>query len=89
MATGSDRNAYQMDWSEVFARMPVNDYAYAQFYEQYWDADDYYDARNRDPRQCLRRNQGRAPRHDLHRREGPPASWSSPSASRSRTTPPA
>jgi len=46
VAIGSDRNAYQMDWSEVFARMPVNDYAYSFFYEQEWDANDYYAARN-------------------------------------------
>ena len=46
VATGSDRNAYNMDWSEVFARMPVNDYAYSLFYEQTFDGADYRAARN-------------------------------------------
>jgi len=46
VATGADRNAYEMDWAEVFARMPVNDYAYAQFYEQSGVWNHYTGARN-------------------------------------------
>lgn len=46
VAAEDEKNAYNMDWSEVFARMPVNDYAYSMHYEQQFVADDYYDARN-------------------------------------------
>ncbi len=46
VATGADKNAYEMDWAEVFATMPVKDYAYSMFFEQEYDEDDYYAARN-------------------------------------------
>jgi len=45
-ATGSDRNAYEMDWTEVWARMPLHTVAYNFFYERYYNANHYYNFRN-------------------------------------------
>lgn len=45
LADDDERNAYQMDWSEVFATMPVDDYAYSAFFEQNNSDGDFDDAR--------------------------------------------
>ena len=46
VAEEDDRNAYEMDWTEVFATMSVKDYAHSAFYEQNNSNSDYRAARN-------------------------------------------
>ncbi|MDJ1007958.1 MAG: pilus assembly protein TadG-related protein [Paracoccaceae bacterium] len=45
-AEDDDKNAYEMDWTEVFARMSVNDWAYSMHYERYSRAHHYHEARD-------------------------------------------
>jgi len=46
VATGSQRNAYELDWSEVWARMPLHTVAYNFFYLRYWNANHYWNFRD-------------------------------------------
>ncbi|MEL7461302.1 MAG: Tad domain-containing protein [Pseudomonadota bacterium] len=46
VAEEDDRNAYELDWTEVFASMSVRDYAHSAFREQTGSNQDYKDARN-------------------------------------------
>ncbi|MEL7025796.1 MAG: pilus assembly protein TadG-related protein [Pseudomonadota bacterium] len=46
IAAEAERNAYELDWADVFAHMPVKDYAYSMHFEQNGSSADYNAARN-------------------------------------------